>query len=85
MNTFSLFARPSFTEGVGRILDFGSTLSEYNRSETGEEADSLALYSDWRMIGMDIENAMVQCWQTQEGVRLVEKEKSPAGRAVRSI
>lgn len=49
-----LCARPSFAEGVARILDFGGTLNEYNRSLTPEQADYLALQADWRLIGMDL-------------------------------
>lgn len=58
-NGFSriLFARPSFLEGVARIFDFAGTLSEYNRSRTGEEADYQALLSDWLAVGDDIREA----------------------------
>ncbi|OAI54030.1 hypothetical protein AYO44_03875 [Planctomycetaceae bacterium SCGC AG-212-F19] len=56
LSTF-LFARPSFVEGTSRLLDFGDTLTEYNRSLTGEQADYLALLADWRQIGQDIESA----------------------------
>ncbi len=59
MSDFStiLFARPSFSEGMARIVDFGNTLSEYNRSPTGSQADSLAIRADWRAIGADLEEA----------------------------
>jgi hypothetical protein len=49
-----LCARPSFIEGMSRILDFGGALNEYNRSLTPEQADYLALYADWRLVGMDL-------------------------------
>ena len=52
-DTLFLGARPSFVEGVSRILDLGNTLNEYNQSVTPAQADYLALRSDWRMIGMD--------------------------------
>ena len=29
-----LFAEPSFLEGMARVVDFGGTLNEYNRSAT---------------------------------------------------
>ncbi|MBN2217568.1 MAG: hypothetical protein JW719_09340 [Pirellulales bacterium] len=48
-----LCARPSFVEGASRLLDFGGTLNEYNKSLTAAQADYLAIYSDWRMIGLD--------------------------------
>lgn len=58
--SFSLFliTRPSFTEGMSRIVDFGGTLNIYNESETPEEADSLAIYSDWKAIGDDLRSAI---------------------------
>jgi len=53
-----LCLRPSFLEGMARILDFPGTLSEYNRSLTPEQADYLALLGDWRLVGKDIEDAI---------------------------
>lgn len=60
MNDLSsfLFARPSFTEGAGRLLDFGNTLFEYNRSETGELADYRAIYADCRVIGEELRSGI---------------------------
>ncbi len=49
-----LFARPSFFEGVGRVLDFGGTLTEFNRCPNGPTADAIALMSDWAAIGYDL-------------------------------
>ena len=48
-----LYARPSFIEGVARVLDIGGTLNVYNSSPTGSKADSLALDSDCLSIGDD--------------------------------
>jgi hypothetical protein len=48
-----LFARPSFAEGVGRILDLGNTLSEYNSSLTPDQADTLARKADWQALRKD--------------------------------
>jgi len=53
-----LFARPSFLEGVSRILDLGCTLDEYNRSLSGEMADAKAIASDWHAVGQDLQNAI---------------------------
>ncbi|MCC7475040.1 MAG: hypothetical protein IT425_06560 [Pirellulales bacterium] len=49
-----LFARPSFLEGVGRLVDFGDTLTEFNRSLDDEQADRLALIADWNAVGEDL-------------------------------
>ncbi|NLF08135.1 MAG: hypothetical protein GX594_09180 [Pirellulaceae bacterium] len=53
-----LCARPSFIEGAARILDFGGTMEEFNRSLTPEQADYLALRADWQQIGMDLAHAI---------------------------
>lgn len=55
---FFLFARPSFLEGVARIIDVGNTLNEYSQSPDGKTADALALRADWRIIGDDLRMAM---------------------------
>ncbi|MEK7538347.1 MAG: hypothetical protein AAB552_00755 [Patescibacteria group bacterium] len=49
-----LFARPSFVEGVSRVMDLGATLQEYNISETEQEADIKALKNDWQVVGGDL-------------------------------
>jgi hypothetical protein len=56
-----LFARPSFLEGVARLLDFGNTLTEYNQSLTAERADSSAFWCDWRAIGEDYAAILKKC------------------------
>lgn len=55
MGDFStfLFANPSFFEGMSRVLDVGGTLTEFNRSRSGVEADLLALHADWLALGDD--------------------------------
>ena len=50
----SLFAEPSFVEGVARVIDLGATLQEYNYSNTEKEADAKALYRDWLTVGQDL-------------------------------
>jgi hypothetical protein len=56
LSTF-LFARPSFAEGIARLLDFGGTLNEYNYSPTEECADSFALWADNTAVGNDVRSA----------------------------
>jgi hypothetical protein len=53
-----LFARPSFAEGVGRLHDFGNTLTQYNTSENGAAADLTALQADGLALGEDMRTAM---------------------------
>lgn len=53
-----LFATPSFSEGVSRIVDFGNTLSEYNYSQSAESADCNAILADWNQVGADLNRAI---------------------------
>ena len=68
MGDFSifLFARPSVAEGVGRILDFGDRLTEYNRSATAQQADRIAIACDWHRVGLDISGIVRQHVSTRE-------------------
>lgn len=52
-----LFAVPSWAEGVGRLLDFGDTLTEYNVSGSTAEADARAMRADWCAVGDDLRAA----------------------------
>jgi len=49
-----LYARPSFIEGISRILDFAGNLNQYNTSPSGEDADFNALREDWRSVARDL-------------------------------
>ncbi len=52
-----LFATPTWMEGVGRLLDFGDTLTTYNVAATPEQTDAIAMWADWAAVGQDIRNA----------------------------
>jgi hypothetical protein len=52
-----LFSAPSVIEGIGRIFDFSGSMQVYNECLTPQQADSLALYNDFKAIGIDIQNA----------------------------
>jgi hypothetical protein len=58
MRTDFLFPMPSFWSGMGSVLDWLGTIGPYNYSPSEVEADFKALYSDYRMTGQDIEDAM---------------------------
>jgi len=59
VRTDFLFARPSFWSGVGRLLDLWGKFDDYNVSQTTQEADMRALYSDWRITGQDLRDSWV--------------------------
>ena len=60
MSSDFLFARPSWISGVGRVMDLWGCFEDFNDSPTAEVADECALYSDWRMVGEDLVQAVVQ-------------------------
>jgi len=51
--TSFLFARSSFLEGVGRVLDLGATMTLYNTSPSAEVADARALLADRLALAAD--------------------------------
>lgn len=55
-----LFSTPSVIEGIGRIFDFSGSMQVYNECLTQQQADSLALFNDFKAIGKDIQNAASQ-------------------------
>lgn len=60
MQSDYLFARPSFVEGFGRIVDMSSSLNTYNYSRDGGQADARAIYEDWKALGHDVRMALEQ-------------------------
>ena len=63
--TGRLYAVPSFVEGLGRVLDIGSTLNEYNEDNTPNEADYLSILGDWYAVG-DVIRSAVNDYETEE-------------------
>ncbi len=57
-NTDFLFARPSFGEGMARTIDIFGVLQEYNRSVNEEQADSWAIFNDFKAVGNDIRKSV---------------------------
>ncbi len=62
-----LYARPSFLEGVARVLDVGGGLTEFNKSLTIEEADLRAIAADWGAVGQDLRDAIAVVTKKQAG------------------
>jgi hypothetical protein len=53
-----LFARPSLASGIARLFDFWGQFDAYNISLNPSEADARALYSDWRTVGEQLNEAI---------------------------
>jgi hypothetical protein len=60
-----LVATPSFLSGAGRLLDWYGLYDAYNLSRNTQEADAKATFSDWRIVGQDLDDAMVEFETTQ--------------------
>lgn len=69
-DSYLLFAKPSFLEGLARCIDLGATLDEYNSTLTQHQADLIALRADWETIGEDIAKAI-----SQEETKIVEQKQ----------
>lgn len=52
-----LTADPSPLYGASRLLDLAGVFDVYNTSADGNEADSRALYADWKAIGDSLREA----------------------------
>jgi len=60
-----LVATPSLISGAGRLLDWYGLYDAYNLSRNTQEADAKATFSDWRIVGQDLDDAMVEFETTQ--------------------
>jgi hypothetical protein len=58
--TDSLFAHPSLLMGFARALDLGATFRHhsYNEARTPQDADEMAIFSDFATTGEDIRDAI---------------------------
>jgi len=61
-----LFATPSFLIGAGSIFNLAGNYFEFNRSYSGEVADTMALQSDWEMVGNDLRQALFEYGNNDE-------------------
>jgi hypothetical protein len=60
VKTDFLFAQPSFASGAARVFDLWGQFDDYNRSETGIQADANAIAADWIVVGQDIFDSVEQ-------------------------
>lgn len=77
MTYYYLFARPSFLEGIARIYDFGNTLNTYNYSNTPEQADYIAMASDWQVVGQELRAAVARI-KLERLTSVAEEETLPS-------
>ena len=65
--SFRLYARPSFAEGVARLLDVSNALNTYNSSASNEEASARAFRADLEAIGRDFGQVLRQADEKAHG------------------
>jgi len=61
-----LVAHPSLLSGGARLFDFYGQYDEYNVCPTEVEADAMATYSDWSIVGNDLHEAFDQYERLQK-------------------
>ena len=71
-----LFAPSGFLTGVASVLDFGGTLSEFNSCLSAEQADRLALQSDWASVSHDMWAAHACVGQELSGAAVVPTQEA---------
>ncbi len=54
-----LVAAPSLASGAARLLDLYGQFDAYNSSRDEQEADAKAMFADWRVVGEDLNDAMM--------------------------
>lgn len=52
--THRLYVVPSFTTGLGSVMNLAGSYYAYNSSDSSEQANFEAIWSDWSMVGEDI-------------------------------
>lgn len=62
-----LVAKPSFSSGIARLIDFGCFFDSYNKSATPAEADFRATLADWLSVGFDVVDA-ADCLEGEEKI-----------------
>lgn len=65
LKTDFLTATSTFVIGMGSVLNVGGNHFHYNTSATPEEADQIALESDWAVIGQELRAGLDQLKQEQ--------------------
>ncbi len=55
-----LVASPSLHSGAARLFDFYGLYDEYNISPDEAQADSMAIFADWLIVGQDIQGSLEQ-------------------------
>lgn len=56
-----LYSQGSFMIGFGSVANVPGNYYDFNYSSSEEEADRRAVACDWKMIQMDMENAIALC------------------------
>lgn len=67
-STGFLFSTPSLFSGAGTVMNLAGNYYEFNSSDSGFEADCIALQNDFKMVGQDINDAIQKI--KDEGQRL---------------
>lgn len=57
LKTDFLFPTPSFLIGMGSVFNIAGNYYKFNYSNSNKEADSKAIFSDWKIVGQDLKKA----------------------------
>ncbi len=63
LDTDFLTSTSTFVIGMGSVMNVGGNYFDHNSSSTPEEADQIALASDWAVVGQELRAALDQIKQ----------------------
>src|SRR5665213_2827281 len=58
-STDFLYADSSFVSGMGRTLDLGATMDDYNYAPAIHLADLIALSADWNLVTSELHSSLL--------------------------
>ena len=70
-----LYADSSFIDGIGRTLDIGATMDDYNYAPSGYLADLIALSADQLIVSSELRDSLIESIKQlspHERLRLME-------------
>jgi hypothetical protein len=71
-----LFATPSFSSGLARLVDLAGQFDSYNDNPSDKVADSTALFADWRIVGETLAAAAAEFVREERQEAIVGAEPS---------
>lgn len=74
--TNQMFPRTRFLTGMGSVLNISGNYFNFNYSSNEQEADAVAIASDWGMIGQDLKSVLDSELRQKNGFKKSGQEET---------